>query len=402
MRAIFVYAFLLLTAFSASAQRACLTDDRTLTKDPFSGLSMRDTISNEVITIPVVIHVLYNRPEHNIPDAQVQSQLDALNRDFRMRNTDASLVPAYFRNFAADVRIEFCLAKVDPMGRTTSGIIRKQTAVSQFMGDDGMKFNGAGGSDAWDSRRYLNIWVCNMFGRALGYATMPGTSPDRDGVVINWDVFGTIGNLRAPFTEGRTTTHEVAHWMGLKHIWGDSFCGSDDVDDTPQQESFNFYCPTFPRVSACSPNGYGDMFMNFMDLADDACMLMFTHGQKRKMRGTFAANGSRNNFLQSYACDSSNATAGPLPAPAPAPEVNKGRLKIYPNPVVDLLNVEASEEYDISQKYISLLDLYGRPSLKVKMNEGKTKIDCSRLPRGVYLVKIGDGKSAEIFKIVKQ
>ncbi|RYG52103.1 MAG: T9SS type A sorting domain-containing protein [Chitinophagaceae bacterium] len=402
MRAIFVSAFLLLTAFVASAQRMCLTDDRTVAGESTSMLNMRDTLSDEVIRIPVVIHILYNRPEHNISDAQVISQINALNRDFRMANEDASMIPAYFRNFAADVRVEFCIAKVDPMGRNTNGIIRKQTSVSQFMGDDGMKFNGAGGSDAWDSRRYLNIWVCNMFGRALGYATMPGTSPDRDGVVINWDVFGTTGNLRAPFTQGRTTTHEVAHWMGLKHIWGDAFCGSDDVDDTPQQESYNFYCPTFPRVSSCSPNGNGDMYMNFMDLTDDACMLMFTHGQKRKMRGVFAASGLRNNFLQSYACDSTNASAEPLPAPAPAPEAISGSLKIYPNPVVDFVNVEAVQGFVAEGKVISMFDLYGRQIRKVKMNEGITKIDCSNLSRGIYILKVGDGKSGEVFRIVKQ
>ena len=231
---------------------------------------------------------------------------------------------------------------------------------------------------------------------------MPGGSPDRDGVVINWDVFGTTGNLRAPFTKGRTTTHEVAHWMGLKHIWGDAFCASDDVDDTPQQESYNFYCPTYPRISSCSPNGHGDMFMNFMDLTDDACMLMFTHGQKRKMRGAFATGGGRNNFLQSYACDSTNATAGPLPEPAPVPEVPVVSLKIYPNPVVEWLNIEPVNGFDVEGKFLILTDLYGRPVTRVKMNDGTNRIDCSRLSRGVYLLKVGDGKSASVFKIVKQ
>lgn len=401
MRAIFVSVFLLLFSQLTNAQRVCITDDRTISDLPGS-MGLRDTISNEVITIPVVIHIVYNRPEQNLSDEQVISQLNALNRDFRMENADATGIPAYFKSFAADTRIQFCLAKVDPMGRSTSGIIRKQTSVSQFMGDDGMKFNGAGGSDAWDSRRYLNIWVCNMFGRALGYATMPGSSPDRDGVVINWDVFGTTGNLRVPFTKGRTTTHEVAHWMGLKHIWGDAMCGSDEVDDTPQQESYNFYCPSYPRLSSCSPNPHGDMFMNFMDLTDDACMLMFTNGQKRRMRGVFAANGLRNNFLQSYACDSTNATAGPLPEPAPIPEAVLEKFKIYPNPVIDVLNIKPPGGYLTEGKFLSLTDLYGRQLTRVKMIEGLNSIDCSRFPRGVYILKIGDGKSAEAIRIVKQ
>ncbi|RZM06713.1 MAG: hypothetical protein EOO88_52935 [Pedobacter sp.] len=142
-------------------------------------------------------------------------------------------------------------------GHSFSGIIHKQTSVESFM-SDAMKYSNAGGDDAWDSRRYLNIWVCNMFGRSLGFATMPGGDPAKDGVVINFDVFGTIGSLRPSFDKGRTATHEIGHWLGLKHLWGDDDCGSDDVDDTPPQRSYNFYCPSFPHTTVCSVNGNGD------------------------------------------------------------------------------------------------------------------------------------------------
>src|SRR5699024_2630864 len=135
------------------------------------------------------------------------------------------------------------------------GIVRKHTNVSSFMGEDGMKFSGSGGDDAWDSKRYLNIWVCSLFGRSLEYATPPGGPADKDGVVINFDVFGTTGSLRANFDKGRTATHEVGHWLGLRHIWGDETCGNDEVDDTPRQLSYNFNCPSFPHVTSCSPNG---------------------------------------------------------------------------------------------------------------------------------------------------
>lgn len=406
MRFIFLLLSLCFAFHFGFGQRVCLTDTRevkSLSLTPELGL--RDTLSDEVIMIPVVVHVLYNNSAQNISDAQVMSQLIVLNEDFRMQNSDAASVPDYFKSFAADTRIQFCLAKVDPQGRPTSGIVRRYTSREFFLGDDGMKYTAAGGDDTWDNRRYLNIWVCNLFGRSLGYSTLPGSQPDRDGVVINWDAFGTIGTARAPFNKGRTTTHEVAHWMGLKHIWGDQTCGSDDVDDTPQQETFNFNCPSFPHVSSCSPNTYGDMFMNFMDLTNDDCMKMFTQGQKAKMRSVFAINGARNNFLQSFACDSTNSTAGPIPdggpLPEPEPEVTLS-LKVYPNPFVQTLKIEATNDVNPAGKTVVILDIYGRIMYKSILAHPVTIIQPSNLQRGIYVLRVGEGKSALTFKIVKQ
>ena len=266
----------------------------------------RDTILNEVITIPVVIHVLYNNAAQNISDAQILSQFQSLNKDYRKLNADVAKVPAAFAPLAGDVRIVFCLAKIDASGNATTGIIRKYTTEQSWTADDRMKFSAQGGDNAWDSKRYLNIWVCNLFGRSLGYSSLPGSQPEKDGIVIQYDAFGTTGTLTAPFNKGRTLTHEVGHWLGLKHLWGDANCGDDGIADTPPQQNFNNGCPSFPHKTSCSINNDGDMFMNFMDFTDDACMYMFSKGQAIKMRSMFATGGARNSFLISSVCDSNS------------------------------------------------------------------------------------------------
>jgi len=260
--------------------------------------------SRSVITIPVVVHVIYNNAEQNISDAQVQSQIDVLNEDYARLNADASQTPAMFGSIVANCEIQFCLAKTDPLNQATSGITRTQTAASSFSIGNSMKYTATGGVDAWSSGKYLNIWVCNMANQVIGFATLPGTtSASEDGVVIMYKHFGRTGNVLAPYHKGRTATHEVGHWLNLIHIWGDDenssndCLGTDQVDDTPNQASFHFGCPSSPSIS-CSNTG--DMFMNFMDYTDDACMNAFTVGQKNRMLATL--NSFRYSIQSSLAC----------------------------------------------------------------------------------------------------
>ncbi len=230
-----------------------------------AGYHNRDTVANEIITIPVVVHVLYHTANQNITNSQILSQLKVLNEDFRRMNADKANTPDAFKSVAADAKIMFCLAQINPAGRPASGIVRKYTTKEYFTVDDAMKFSAAGGDDAWDNKKYLNIWVCNIQNNVLGYASNPGSQADKDGVVIQFDAFGNTGTLRPGFNKGRTATHEIAHWMGLKHIWGDNSCGDDGIGDTPQQSGYNNSCPSIPHMSNCSPDANGDMFMNFMD-----------------------------------------------------------------------------------------------------------------------------------------
>ena len=247
------------------------------------------TLRSGIVIIPVVVHVVYHTATQNISQAQIQSQIDVLNEDYRRLNADASSVPSAFSGVAADARIEFRLALRDPNCGSTNGITRTETTVTSFpRSGDPVKFASSGGHDAWPSDKYLNVWVCNLGESLAGYATFPGDPPDRDGVVILYTAFGRTGTAAAPLDLGRVATHEIGHWLDLYHIWGDdgSACtGSDQVADTPNQAGPNHGCPTFPHVS-CSNGPNGDMFMNYMDYTVNACMYMFTAGQSARMDGT--------------------------------------------------------------------------------------------------------------------
>ena len=176
-----------------------------------------------ITRIPVVVHVVWKTATQNISDAQITSQIDVLNRDFRRSNSDVSSTPAPFLPLTADARIEFYLANVDPGGAPTTGITRFNTSLDSFT-DDRVKARATGGADAWPADRYLNIWVCQLE-PGLGYAQFPGGPAATDGVVILHSAFGTKGTAVPPFHLGRTATHEIGHWLNLYHIWGDDGTG---------------------------------------------------------------------------------------------------------------------------------------------------------------------------------
>lgn len=252
--------------------------------------------------IPVVVHVVYQTPAQNISQAQIDSQIEVLNRDFRKANPDVSTVPAPFAPLAGDARIQFELARTDPDGNPHDGVIRKSTDRAGFGSEDDVKFDATGGSDAWPRDEYLNIWVCQLSGGLLGYAQFPGGPAETDGVVVTHTGFGTTGTAAPPFDRGRTATHEIGHWLNLRHIWGDDgvgCSGSDFVDDTPNQGGPNTGTPTFPIIS-CSNGPNGDMFMNYMDYVDDAAMVMFTQGQIQRMHACL--DGPRSTIGTSISC----------------------------------------------------------------------------------------------------
>lgn len=259
-----------------------------------------------VITIPVVFHVVYSTSAQNISDAKINAQLEQLNADFARLNSDAGSTPTAFAGLATNTNIQFCLAQRDPNGNATTGIVRKQTTVSSFSTNDGVKRASSGGSDAWPASSYLNIWSCNLGNGLLGYAQFPGGSATTDGVVVLYSSIGSLTNpgTASPYNYGRTLTHEVGHWLNLYHIWGDdntSCTGSDLVGDTPNQADENYGCPSFPTVS-CSNGPNGDMFMNYMDYTNDACMNMFTLGQSSRINALFGTGGVRASLLSSLGC----------------------------------------------------------------------------------------------------
>lgn len=254
-----------------------------------------------VVTIPVVFHVVYNTAAQNVSDAQIAAQLKVLNDDFRKLNADAANVPAEFKSVAADVEVQFVMAKRTPDGSTTNGIERRETTVPLFT-DDKVKRFADGGLDTWTATKYLNVWLCNLGGNLLGYATFPSSlagSPATDGVVCLYS--SVPGGTAAPYNKGRTATHEVGHWLNLYHTFqggcNKSAKGGDGVADTPAESSSAFGCPT--GRNTCPTIAGNDPTSNYMDYTDDACMNFYSLDQKARVQSIFAARGARVGILTS-------------------------------------------------------------------------------------------------------
>lgn len=344
----------------------------------------RDYLENskEVITIPVVVHVLYNVAAQNISDAQIYSQIAVLNEDFRRLNADTFKTPALFKPIAADCEIQFCLAAQTPTGQWTNGIQRRQTTVGIFSDENNnMKYFNSGGLNVWDRNRYLNIWVCNIASPTIGFAQMPGGASSTDGVVIHYQHMGRTGLVVSPFHKGRTATHEIGHWLHLYHIWGDdngACFGTDYIDDTPNQANNNISCPNFPKPSCQNTS---DMFMNYMDYTDDMCMNIFTVGQKNRMRGVL--NTSRVSIKSSTVC-------------TPLGVDSRGNIRgvmVYPNPAGNHISITAFIN-NPADATIRIFDIGGRLIATENLgfvSEINHEMQVDNLLPGIYLVEVSSG-----------
>jgi hypothetical protein len=288
---------------SALSRRACATQEvleAQMKADPTLAIRMNEIeaftneqivkgfsgrLVNGKIEIPVVVNVLYRTTAENISNTQIQSQIDVLNKDFNALNSDFNSVPTLFSGVKANVGITFVLDQV----------IRKSTTKSSWGTRDAMKKTNQGGIAPTSPTTKLNLWSCTIGGGILGYAQFPGGSSATDGVVIDPKYFGVSGSANAPYNLGRTGTHEVGHWMNLRHIWGDATCGSDLVSDTPTHNTANYGVPAYPHYSTCSGTPV-EMTMNYMDYTDDAGMYMFSNGQKSRMAAIFVSGGPRAAF----------------------------------------------------------------------------------------------------------
>jgi len=351
-----------------------------------------------VIILPVVVHILYNNGAQNISDAQVQSQIDALNSDYRGLNADRNNVPAYFAGLVADAGIQFALAKIDPRGRTTSGIVHRWTSTGSFSYDDRVKSSTLGGDDAWDADSYLNIWVCNTSNGLQGYSSLPGGPKEKDGVVISVSAFGTI-NINGVFNRGRTAVHEVGHWLNLRHIWGDMNCGDDGVDDTPPQQTSTRGCPGGERLS-CGSTAHGDMYMNFMDFTDDACMYMFTPGQRQRMRALFGQGGPRYPLLTSTALTGTPIGGAPDPEPVNVPAGVS--VMLFPNPAASVINIRTDNSADCIGKSICVYNRVGQLLYTDVLRSKQQHIDISRWQSGLYFIKVNGLVGKAMTKFIKQ
>lgn len=370
-----------------------------------AGATQRGT-GNPVLTIPVVVHVLYKNATQNITDQQIQSQIAVLNEDFRAMNANIASLPAVFDTIAADTEVEFCLASLDPNGNPTNGITRTSTTGGTFLGyfnpfTEDAKYDSTGGKNAWPTDRYLNIWVCELFPGLLGYAQFPGDAAATDGVVITYTAFGNIGTVSAPSLLGRTTTHEVGHWMGLYHIWGDDndcVTGSDSIYDTPNATSASQSdCQTTRNSCSNEDPWWGvvdppDMVQNYMDYSHDSCMAMFTKGQKVRMHSFLYGDARR------FALFSSPAGCAPQ-------GVHEHQLadyfSIYPNPTNGVVNVSYFGNEN-AQMNIEVLDLNGRAVKAFTTNAYSYTLDLSELPAGVYALRFSGDAGVAVKQVIIQ
>lgn len=238
------------------------------------------------VYIPVVFHIVMTNPAV-VTDAQLQAQLDTLNKDCAGQNADSSKIPAAFKPLFGKSNIQFVLAARTPDNQPSNGIVRKVTTKTSFsMATDGVKYASSGGDNAWDANRFMNVWICNLSGGVLGYATPPGSSSNAaQGIVV---LYSSLPGGAYPYDQGRTLTHETGHYFFLYHIWGDDgggCSGTDGVNDTPDQSDATFGCPNGTVVTdMCTTTTPGILYEDFMDYTDDACMVMFTNQQVTRMQ----------------------------------------------------------------------------------------------------------------------
>ncbi|HTF03981.1 MAG TPA: M43 family zinc metalloprotease [Bacteroidia bacterium] len=338
--------------------------------------------SRAVVTIPVVFHIVYGTTAENISATRIYEQVQVLNQDYRKQNTDISNVPAAWQGIAADCEIQFCLAAVDPNGNWTDGIHRVSTTVPSFDDNDDVKRTADGGTNAWDRNKYLNIWVCDLGSMLLGYAQFPGGAASTDGVVLHYRYTGKTGAI-SPYNKGRTATHEVGHWLGLRHIWADDGGGctqDDNVSDTPKQASENYGCFAVGSVQTdgCSSSAPGIMWSNYMDYTDDACMYFFTSGQKTRMWAVL--NGSRLPLQTSTGC----VIAG-------VQDLSLSHVfTLYPNPTDGMVTLDfggaAPSDYDVT-----VFNTLGEKVKQVHLDmlsEQTFQLDLRDQSAGLYFVEV--------------
>lgn len=346
----------------------------------------------DIYSIPVVVHVLWRLPEQNISEAQIQSQIEVLNEDFRRMNTNYAHTPDVFKALSEDSEIEFCLSLQDPFGNATNGITRRQVTEKDIGSGANYYQTLNGGQDAWEVSRYLNVWVCEPGGDLFGFATLPGQAnpSSSDGIVIDPKYFGREGlaTTSYPHHLGRTLTHEVGHYLGLIHPWGanGSNCEDDDeIDDTPPQEEGTDGCPTYPYRDICSPRSPGVMYCNFMDYSDDSCLTMFTRQQVQVMHSTL--NNFRSQLISGYGC-----------SPVSTKDNSKHSWSIHPNPVQDQLCLEGQVK---SSLRIRIISSHGVAIDRIVDFDNNSCLDISPLTKGAYWMSIEKGNFKEIIKFIK-
>lgn len=366
------------------------------------------------ITIPVVFHILYSQGQ-NFPSVdQVYSQIDALNRDFsksayRIQHKADTLEG--FDKRAEDMEVEFCLAKEGPTGKNEASIRYVVVNSSQYTDNDMAKTERLGAA-AWDTERYLNVWVTHLADTISGYAQMPGGNKETDGIVIDYRYFGTVGTAKAPYNEGKTLTHLVGNYLGLYDLWNKNTpCGDDYVEDTPIHNAPNYNCEEYRHVSTCGDNPV-EMTMNFMDNTPDACMYMFTLGQKIRMHAVLSEKGPREKLSSSNIKCTNKFTEDEIAFNAPVSSLTENLnpvesilVKLAPNPTSDEFKVQIQAQLQVNKTAkLSVINGLGMlqytRNLSVLDGVQDFMIDCRTWSPGIYYLTIQANDHLSTHRIV--
>ena len=363
-------------------------------------LSEKSHTKRNNIVVPVVVHVVYKKEEENISDEQVHSQIQVLNDDFGFTNKNKLDASHAFYKYCAASGIEFKLANIDPLGNPTSGITRTKTNKDFWKEEefDDVKFTDSEGINSWDPTSYLNIWVANLDDSSdvLGFAILPdevSKYPEYDGLVIRHEAFGTVGtagkNGYGFANLGRTATHEIGHWLNLKHIWGDAVCGNDFVADTEPADSSNSDCPKFPHhpKNSCGSSENGEMFMNYMDYTSDECMNMFTIGQIERMKAALFTYRSK--IMTSKGYYMATLVENDL----------TNYLEVYPNPSTGTIHLHIKNEVGLNTT-IAMVDILGNTVKTFGKTTNSMLLNCEELPNGVYFIELQNSEFNTSLKLI--
>lgn len=357
------------------------------------------TIQYQEVVIPVVFHFLYTAEKDIVYEKEAYNQLQVLNNDFSEAGSSVNGKPIKPTNVAyhkegydrrkSNTGVSFCLA--EGPGKQL-GIVKVPTKVSIWNPDHAMKSKRSGGSDPWDTEKYLNIWIAHLPDSVGGYAQMPGGLATTDGIVIDYRFFGTYYYARKPYHLGRTLSHLVGSYLGLHELWDeDTPCGDDEVDDTPIHNAPN-YGPVnvYQHISTC--DGYPvEMTMNIMDATDDASVFMFTAGQKKRMQTMLSQGGPREKLSQGSSLCKKEEEVKKLAEPELAEhnEVRKLNLQAYPNPTNNRFILALSPPAAGTCE-IQIINFAGRLMSKqqLQLDEGhyQTEINTQSWPSGLYFV----------------
>lgn len=349
--------------------------------------------NRSTLTIPVVVHIVWKQNAENHNQYIIDEQLRILNECFQRKNADTTNLRSIFQPIAGNPNINFVLA----------GVERVETSSDfNFNGNslyDAVKHSNTGGSNAWNSSAFLNIWVANLQpipgGAVLaGYAYPPAGAPgwpsgsssgaSDDGVVIDYRAFGPFGNLSGTNLKGKTTVHEVGHYLGLRHIWGDGNCSTDDgLTDTPLAGSESPQnCDKTRNTCGSGTSDMPDMVENYMDYSSDICQNSFTADQANLMR----------TVLQNY--------RGGLLVSAGVDEIDENALSLYPNPTNGVINYSLTDNIT-DNAVIAVYDVSGVLIEKQIINTRLGNIDLSNYKKGVYIFTLNSNNKNITKRIIK-